>query len=87
MGEKQYRLQSINDLLQFDQEQLLRLLPDLISWHKVMRDVVSYGAEPVGMMWVDDGKPGQVHSVEIRVKETGQVLTVKGEAWSEPEND
>lgn len=83
MAEKEYKLSSINDLLHFDDAQFARLLPDLIAWRKVMREAMEIGAEPQGMIWVDDEKPGQIHSVQLQIKETGEVLTYKGEAWSE----
>ncbi len=54
-------IRSITDLLQFDKEQLLRLLPDLIAWHSFGRVMQEDGAEMQAMLWTDDGRPGPGH--------------------------
>ena len=87
MSAPQYEIRSINDLLQFDDEQFARMLPDLVLWHRMMRDIMELGAEPEAMAWIDDGKPGQLHSMDLILKRSGEVRRITGPAYEEDRND
>lgn len=73
----EYEIRSITDLLQFDREQLLRLLPDLIAWHSFGRAIQGDDAEMQAMLWTDDGRPGVIDEVILMVKETDEKICVK----------
>jgi hypothetical protein len=80
---KEHRIKTVQDFLKLSEEEFIRMLPDLIRWHELGIDLVKQGAEMGDLIWVDDGKPGQIHSVELTVKETGQSEIIKGPAYSE----
>ncbi|ABM32917.1 hypothetical protein QRO08_09655 [Paracidovorax citrulli] len=73
---EQYEIRSINDLLQFDDEQFARLLPDLVVWRIYARCAVQEGAQSIGFTWVDDGAVGECTQVKLQIKETGEWVTV-----------
>lgn len=87
MSAPRYEIRSINDLLQFDEDAFLRLLPDLALWHKMMREAVAIGAEPVAMIWVDDGKEGQFNRIDMIDPESGEVTRITGPAYEGDRND
>ena len=66
-----YLLSRMTDMLQLDDDQMQRLIPDLIAWHKASRSLGALIPEAVNeaMIWVDDGKPGEISSVAIRVRD------------------
>ena len=78
---EEHRLSAMTDILKLDAEQFGRFLPDLAAWWYLCRDLKDLGAEPTAMVWVDDGKPGEIHSVDLTVKGTGELITFPGPAW------
>ena len=73
---EQYEIRSINDLLQFDDQQFARLLIDLVAWRGYARLAVQEGAQSIGFDWVDDGASGECTAVNLQIKETGEWVTV-----------
>lgn len=80
---KQYTFKSINDVLVLDENEFIRFIPDFIAWFGLMKTIVEVGAESIGMTWVDDGKGGEIHSVSLTIKETGEEVLIKGSAFEE----
>lgn len=64
---KEQRIEHICDLLKFSDEEVERLIPDLIVWIYTSKKLLEAlpGSEMKAMIWVDDGKPGQVHHIDI----------------------
>lgn len=64
---KEYRIEKITDLLAFGDDEIERLIPDLLVWIVTARamgqDVP--GLTHQGMIWVDDGKPGEIHHIQL----------------------
>lgn len=79
---QEHRLTAMTDILKLDAEQFQRFLPDLAAWWELCRDLEGLGAEPTAMVWVDDGRPGEIHGVELTIRETGEQYMVPGPAWS-----
>lgn len=78
---EEHRLTAMTDILKLDAEQFGRFLPDLAAWWHVCRDLNDMGAEPTAMVWVDDGRPGEIHRLDVTIKETGAQYTIPGPAW------
>ena len=74
---KEHRIEKITDLLAFDADQLDRMMPDLMVWHSICRDVPDIGV--AAFLWTDDGNPGVLTAVNIVVKETGEKIRVSME--------
>ena len=64
----QYRLSRMTDMLQLDDDQMQRLIPDLLAWHKASRALAALIPEVTNeaMIWCDDGKPGEISEIVIR---------------------
>lgn len=78
---QEYEIAAISDIGKLDEQQFKRFLPDLIAWWRLCRDLAEVGATPTSMVWVDDGRPGEIHSVELTIKESGEKTTFPGSAW------
>jgi hypothetical protein len=82
------RLETLVDLVKLTPDEFARFLPDLIVWYQFGREMQTLGAEVTGMRWRDDGKPGEIHSVEAHIvtedgKDTGRVEVWPGTAYAE----
>jgi hypothetical protein len=79
-----HEIRSIVDLLKLSEEEFGRMLPDLAAWWGLCHQAIkSLGAEPTAFIWVDDGRAGEIHSLDLTVKGTGETTTIKGPAYSE----
>jgi hypothetical protein len=59
---KQHDIKHITDLLALDEDEFVRLLPDLMVWWKAAKAIQDIdGAVNTGFVWIDDGKPGIDH--------------------------
>lgn len=81
---EQHIIKEIADILKLDDEQFERFMPDFLVWRDLCRNLQAMGAEAQHMLWIDDGKQGQIHHVVVQEEETGHTLTIKGSAWQEP---
>ena len=63
-----YLLSRMTDMLQLDDDQMQRLIPDLLAWHKASRAlaVLIPDATNEAMIWCDDEKPGEISEIVIR---------------------
>ncbi|NNM65087.1 MAG: hypothetical protein HKL99_10815 [Burkholderiales bacterium] len=80
----QHRIRSITDLLDLDEADLKRMLPDLVEWHRLSRQINSEIAMAIrhqGFTWVDDGRPGVLDHVRlIDAENPGKVFEVRAGA-------
>ena len=68
----EFEMRTLADLLPLSESTILRLLPDLLSWHGIAHEVIQAGAETASFCWVNDGVPG-VLEVNLKSVETGEV--------------
>ena len=68
------RLDTIADFLALTPAQFERMLPDFVAWHALAKLAIEAGAESSKFTWIDDGKPGDLSSVSLTIKETGEVM-------------
>lgn len=59
-------------------EEFGRMLPDFVIWHRYA-SAAHIAAETVsqGFTWIDDGRPGELHSVSLN-----DVTVIKGPAFT-----
>jgi hypothetical protein len=76
---KEHEIATVLDMLKLTEDEFLRMLPDLITWYGWCKTLPE-GATPTGFAWVDDGRPGEVHSAKVTIVETGEVQILKGSA-------
>ena len=79
---KEHKIHTVLDMLALSEDEFLRMVPDLITWYSWCKTAPE-GANPTGFRWVDDGKPGEVHSVMATINGTDEVLIIKGSAYGE----
>lgn len=76
---KEQRFDSVTDFLELDEQTFQRMLPDLVEWHRSMRETIatikglSHISEQAkvtvdGFVWVDDGKSGNNLGARIVLK-------------------
>jgi hypothetical protein len=82
---KKHELTHIKDFLKLTPEEFARMLPDLVAWYGFSKEIESVeGSEISGrLLWYDDGKPGEIHSVVLREKGTGRTEVLRGSAYTE----
>lgn len=88
----EHRIRALEDLLELDDDQFMRLLPDLVLWHRRSRLYLQTMAakfkeagetmpkHEAGFDWVDDGAPAFL-GFEINVN--GQVIRSKPDSASQ----
>lgn len=84
-----HKLDSVLDMLKLSPEQFARMLPDLVMWYEWCKSAEQIeGVTVTGFTWVDDGRPGEVHSVAATIvkdgEPTGEKQVFPGSAY-EPE--
>lgn len=79
-----HKIELITDLLKLDYDEFERMLPDLAAWFFLAKDLESIGDKVLYFIWYDDGKSGEIHSVEAITESTGNVEIIKGTAYTEP---
>lgn len=82
---KTHNIKHIADLLKLDSSEFERMLPDLRAWCEFGKLINHPDVEVVGFDWVDDNKPGEIHSVGVTVKETGERFEFEFVAQKETE--
>ena len=70
------RLDTIADFLALTPAQFERMLPDFSAWHALAKLAIEAGAESAKFRWIDDGKPGNISSFSVTIKETGETFKV-----------
>ena len=82
---KEHRFQKISDLLALSDTEFERMIPDLWMWHRLGTAMQEHPKEfdllDSVFIWVDDGKPTEIHSIELANRKTGEKITVKGSAF------
>lgn len=86
---KEHRITTVLDMLELSEDEFFRMIPDLIAWYSLCRGPLCMpGVRHTGFRWIDDGKPGEVHSVLATIvkdgNQTGEVMTIKGSAYDGP---
>lgn len=76
----EFELNTIEQFAELTQPQFERMLPDFIGWFVLVKEAQALGAVAVGFTWVDDGKPSEIHSINIEEIDTGEHYTVYGAA-------
>jgi hypothetical protein len=81
MGDKEHRIETITDILNLAPDQRDRFLVDLKSWLEfsdAMKPLVDAGIAEIQphMIWVDDDRIGEVSSVRLIDKATGDETQV-----------
>ena len=59
------------EIMDLTPDEFDRFLPDFVAWFTFGKEMQAVGAEVTGLSWVDDGRMGEINSVELTVKETG----------------
>ena len=62
------KIETIQDIANLTPEQFKRFIPDLIKWHELIYHFSKLGLKSPGMRWIDDGKHGEINSIEIVVE-------------------
>jgi hypothetical protein len=75
----EHKIETVLDVLKLTPEEFARFLPDFVAWHELGREMQEMGAEMVAMTWRDDGRPGEIHSVEAHIMDGDKELRV--ETW------
>lgn len=69
---KEHAIHTVIDMLALTEEEFGRMLPDLTEWYFFGKFAEASGGEVTGFTWVDDGRPGEVFSIEGTDPETGK---------------
>ena len=74
MNQETYKIETLQDLVQFDEEQLERLFADLKIWVRLRREAEAFAVLGMQMRpymeWRDDGQTGLSSvSIEVKIKE------------------
>ena len=79
---KKHCIDTVLDMLALSPEEFARMLPDLVTWYELCKPAQEIsGIEVTGFIWVDDGLAGEIHSVDMTIKETGEVQVIEGPAF------
>ena len=82
MESQRSEIKSLTDILNLDDAQFGRFLPDLIAWRRATNGylkILKSNFEEAGMpeampehigsmIWIDDGEPGKIRSLQISFK-------------------
>lgn len=79
---KEFKIERVADFMALSDEEFGRMLPDFLVWFKLCKEASAAGAEVRGFRWLDDGRPGELHSVEMTIKDTGEVQIIPGSAFT-----
>lgn len=66
MNEK--NISTMADIAQLTPAEFERFLPDLKVWHSMVHQALSLGFMVKGMLWNDDGKPGELTELRIHLQ-------------------
>lgn len=75
------KIDTIADILALSPEQFGRFVPDLAAYFVFAKEAEKIGGTVSGMIWVDDNKPGQIHSVRVVDTDGNSIATVNGPAF------
>lgn len=65
----EYEINGVLDVLALDEQQFERFLPDLVAWYFFGKKVQEAGGVVNGLVWVDDGKAGEIDEVLLEKKD------------------
>lgn len=76
---KHHEFTKLAEIAALTPEEFGRMLPDFVIWHRYA-SAAHIAAETVshGFTWIDDGRPGELHSVILN-----DVTVIKGPTFSE----
>ncbi len=79
----EFTIKTTDDILALSPEQFGRFLPDLVAWYELSKSAMETGLITGSVLrWLDDGKPGEIHSVDF-VTQSGELIgTLEGPAFS-----
>lgn len=80
---KKQEIATVLDILALSEEEFARFIPDLLAWYCMCKAATGMGAEVTGFTWYDDGKAGEIHSIDATIKGTGEKQQWRGPAFSE----
>ena len=76
---KERTIQTLRDVAQLTPDEFQRFLPDLAAWHEFAHTAEQAGvAYSLGMQWIDDGKSGEIHHVDLTLNGKTTRLPVEG---------
>ena len=73
---RERRFERFAELAELSTKEFVRFIPDFIAWFAFAKEMQAAGAEPTAMIWVDDGRSGEISHANITIKETGETRTV-----------
>lgn len=76
---KEHKLETLVDLLTLTPDEFARFLPDLLAWYAFGQEMKALGGELTWMVWRDDGREGEIHSVRAHIMDGDKELRV--ETW------
>jgi hypothetical protein len=84
----EHKIETVLDMLKLSPEEFARFLPDLVTWYAFGQEMKAIGGQVTTLIWYDDGKPGEIHSVKAHIvdeagNDTGRVEVMKGSAYTE----
>jgi hypothetical protein len=82
----EHKIETVTDMLKLTPEEFTRFLPDLVTWYFFAQEMKGAGAKVASLTWRDDGKPGEIHSVEAHIMDGDKELRVEtwpGSAYTE----
>jgi hypothetical protein len=82
----EHKIETILDMLKLSPEEFARFLPDLVTWYAYGQEIKALGGELTGMVWRDDGREGEIHSVKAHIMDGDKELRVEtwpGSAYTE----
>jgi hypothetical protein len=77
---KEHKLETLVDLFKLTPDEFARFLPDLIVWYQFGREMQTVGGQVTNLIWRDDGRSGEIHSVKAHITEDGND-TGRVEVW------
>lgn len=80
---REHAFDRLTDLLALSPQEFDRFLPDLMAWFAFSKIIHDSGGEVERMLWIDDGRPGELDRVEVTDKATGetQVIPMPRSSW------
>jgi len=76
-----YEIETVSQMLALSPEKFARMIPDLVAHYNFSKSLADIGAMSQRFTWVDDGKMGEIHSVILTIKETGETREIPGPAY------
>ena len=79
---QQFTFNKLSDFLQLDEQEFERMLPDFVGWYMYAKALQTPGINAKDFIWVDDGKIGELHHIQIQ-DNAGKTTLIRGSAYQE----